>query len=373
MGQLLTFRPEVGGGLTGASKTGTTVSYVYDAQGRKLRRTVTAGSGSTDRDYIDGIEYQDGTIDFVHTSEGIARRSGSSYSYEYILRDHLGNNRYVFDIFSGSLRKLQQDDYYPFGLNKKAFVSGTNLNYLYNGKELQEELGQYDYGVRFYDPVIARFNAIDRFSEKYYDLSLYQYGALNPIKFIDVDGDSLKLKITGSLTYGSLAFGGKVMGVNVGFGISTGEVDMIGVRENNFMLAGRNFSTDVSSERFFVEANAFGFGIGTENTKTRDRSGKRDSDMTSYIRSPLSKTEFDKKGTGKTSLEASAKIAFIIGLELGVKIENNSEYTSKTIDQLIQEGYNMPSSIRQHNERSKENLNILVEMLKKLNDEHKNN
>lgn len=95
--------------------------------------------------------------------------------------------------------------------------------------------------------------------------------------------------------------------------------------------------------------------------------------MTSYIRSPLSKTEFDKRGMGSTSLEASAKIALIIGLELGIKIENNSEYSSKTIDQLIQEGYNIPPSIRQHNEKSKENLNMLFETLKKLNDENKNN
>lgn len=42
-----------------------------------------------------------------------------------------------------------------------------------------------------YDPTIARWNRPDRFSEKYYDLSTYSFGAGNPLMYTDVNGDSL--------------------------------------------------------------------------------------------------------------------------------------------------------------------------------------
>jgi RHS repeat-associated protein len=49
----------------------------------------------------------------------------------------------------------------------------------------------YDYGARMYDPALGRFHVVDRFAEKYVDLSPYQYGANNPICNIDVNGDSI--------------------------------------------------------------------------------------------------------------------------------------------------------------------------------------
>ena len=46
-----------------------------------------------------------------------------------------------------------------------------------------------------YDAAIGRFHVQDRFAEKYLDFSPYQYGANNPIKYIDVNGDSLWIRI----------------------------------------------------------------------------------------------------------------------------------------------------------------------------------
>lgn len=170
--------------------TGVNITYTYDAGGNKLRKV----SNGTSTDYVSGIQYKSDaiTIDFIQTEEGRAINAGSSYNYEYTLTDHLGNNRITFDQTNG---KVGEDDYYPFGLNVHRQVNAGN-NYLYNKKELQNELTEYDYGARFYDPAIARMTTVDRFAEKYMGNSPYQYGADNPISNIDMNGDSVRVNST---------------------------------------------------------------------------------------------------------------------------------------------------------------------------------
>ncbi|AZI24026.1 hypothetical protein EA772_01205 [Pedobacter sp. G11] len=102
------------------------------------------------------------------SSIALNNRTGR-YSHHYNWADHLGNVRYTFDIYNGAVRRLQQDDYYPFALRKSVSPVATTNKYLYNCKEVQDELGgQYDYGARFYDPVIARWNVPDPLQEDEY-------------------------------------------------------------------------------------------------------------------------------------------------------------------------------------------------------------
>lgn len=165
------------------------ISYIYDAAGRKLRR-ISSVTGTTE--YIDGIEYDNtgsGTmLSFVQTEEGRAIPNGNSFNYEYWLTDHLGNNRVSFDQSDGGQVSKEQDDYYAFGSEISHQINSLQNYYLYNGKELQQELGQYDYGARFYDPVIGRWTSVDPAADMSQSTSPYAFCVNNPLLFRDEFG-----------------------------------------------------------------------------------------------------------------------------------------------------------------------------------------
>jgi RHS repeat-associated protein len=87
---------------------------------------------------------------------------------------------------------IQSDDYYPFGLTFNSYqrVTSKQNDYLYNGKELQDELdlNWLDYGARMYMPDIGRFSTIDPLSYNYDNQGVYNYAFNNPIKYTDYLG-----------------------------------------------------------------------------------------------------------------------------------------------------------------------------------------
>ncbi len=170
------------------------VMYTYDATGVKLKKRLISDGNITDRYYTGTYEYDNNMLPvLIHFDEGVVNVTGSTYDYEYFLKDHLGNIRASFKPSGDTLISTQKVDYYPFGMI--AYANGASNNkYLYNGKELQDDyfggasLDWYDYGARFYDPQIGRWHVIDPSAEKDHSYSPYCYAANNPIRYIDPDG-----------------------------------------------------------------------------------------------------------------------------------------------------------------------------------------
>jgi RHS repeat-associated protein len=172
--------------------SGNSITYTYDATGTKLRNVNLDGKQT---DYVANFVYEDGSLSYILTGEGRILVSSEYYTYEYHLKDHLGNTHVTFTdddddgVISASEIK-QVSDYYPFGMmhvNSANLMNGDQ-KYLYNGKELQEGTDWYDYGARMYDAAIGRWHVIDAKAEKYNFLSPYNYVANNPLIFIDPNG-----------------------------------------------------------------------------------------------------------------------------------------------------------------------------------------
>jgi RHS repeat-associated protein len=175
------------------------IEYVYTSAGTKLKQRLSTGTTLL---YLGNYVYTlDGTangivVKYILTQEGRATYSGGTYTYEYFMKDHLGNTRVSFNVPSSTAVIVQQSDYYPFGMiHQPQPTTASDNRYLYNGKEFQNNLlgginfDLYDYGARFYDPQIGRFHTIDPKAEKYNIWSTYLYGANNPIKLIDKNGE----------------------------------------------------------------------------------------------------------------------------------------------------------------------------------------
>lgn len=162
---------------------GSTVTYIYSADGTKLRAVHKIGSVTTTTDYCDNVIYENNTAKLLLTGEGYI--SLSDKKYHYYLQDHQGNNRVVVDS-SGKVEETNH--YYPFG---GAFASTGNVQpYKYNGKELDAKKGLnwYDYGARMYDAALGRWHRVDPLAENYYRVSPYAYCMDNPGNAFDYQG-----------------------------------------------------------------------------------------------------------------------------------------------------------------------------------------
>jgi RHS repeat-associated protein len=188
------------------------ITYYYDAVGIKLEKIVydNATNSTTSTYYAGGIVYQSTSsaptiaLQFIAQEEGRIRQTSNGsttyFAYDYFLKDHLGNVRMtITDDYAMSDPIVDVTHYYPFGLAMAGISAKANgnlqNNYKYNGKEQQHNefsdgtgLEEYDFGARFYDNQLGRWNTIDPLAEKSRRWSPYNYTYNNPLRFIDLDG-----------------------------------------------------------------------------------------------------------------------------------------------------------------------------------------
>ena len=128
--------------------------------------------------------------------------------------DHLGSTSYITDKDGNATQFVS---YKPYG---EALVDEHNTSYeqpwKFNGKELDSETGLYYYGARYYEPVLAMWYGVDALAEKYPNIGGYVYCAGNPVKLVDLDGDSPTLAtaaigaVLGGIVGGAIEIGSQL-------------------------------------------------------------------------------------------------------------------------------------------------------------------
>ncbi len=183
---------------------GNTIRYTYSATGDKLRTeySMTSDSIIKTTDYCGNLIYEQGRPHMLLVDGGYVTFNDNangnvcdSMQWHYYLTDHLGNNRVVVNT-NDSIEQVNH--YYPYGGLMAESTGGDTQRYKYNGKELDRMHGLdwYDYGARWMNGLT--FTTQDRFAEKYYETSPYMYCQGNPMKYMDVNGDSLWISHRGN-------------------------------------------------------------------------------------------------------------------------------------------------------------------------------
>ncbi|PUZ22571.1 hypothetical protein DCM91_15000 [Chitinophaga costaii] len=216
--------------------TATTIHYKYDGSGNRISKTVngvltwyvrdatgnvmsiyTRGDNSVNTGHLTQIEtdiYGSSRLGIDEIKKDMEEAgttdNGVLFNFQrgekvYELGNHLGNVLSTIgdaklpgssngnEVVDYTPKVQSAGDYYPFGMQEPGRTfSNMGYRYGFNGKENDNEVkgegDQQDYGFRIYDPRLVRFLSEDPITQKYPELTPYQFASNSPIAGVDEDG-----------------------------------------------------------------------------------------------------------------------------------------------------------------------------------------
>ena len=243
-----------------------TVSYKYDALGRRVERIFDGDSTEFSYDGLDVIfDVQTSDYSFIKYTNApgidnkLSLQQGAGDIY-YFLADHLGSTTALSDANGGIAEETNYD-----GFGNSANQLSTRFQY--TGREYDGITGLYFYRARWYDAQVGRFISEDPIGFNGGDVNLFGYVNNNPLMFIDPSGlrptnlpyyetqrrleqcEEIKELLRREQAHGTGA-ASWLSSVTVGGNTALGSLN--NRRNGNIPINGKEFDLD-----WFIDSNAF--------------------------------------------------------------------------------------------------------------------
>jgi RHS repeat-associated protein len=172
--------------------TGGTLTFKYDAFGRRVQKAFTQGSTTTTTNYL--YDVNNAVVDVDQNGNALARYAATQNGDEPLAELRSATTSYYSQDGLGSVTSLTTSagalanayTYDSFG--KSTASSGAIVNrFEYTGRELDPETGLYFYRARYFDPNAGRFLSEDPIAFRG-GIDFYSYVRNNPVNLLDPTG-----------------------------------------------------------------------------------------------------------------------------------------------------------------------------------------